>query len=117
MITDKELAEKVALKLGWILNNNKTRWIDDNGFLKSSANKLSENIFSWPTFGLIVEKAESMGWGIQMGNFIWFERLVNNSYYDHTQKDFSIKEHGHIKACCLAFCEIPDHKSIQRKTL
>ncbi len=90
---DKELAEKVAEKLdGW----------DDQ--------KID---FDWPTFGLMVEKAGSMGWLLEMeGEPCCQGPEEYTLYFDQptehiNTEDYSIEEHGHIKACALAFIEIP----------
>lgn len=67
-------------------------------------------VMDWQAFGLMVEKAESMGWNILFqGDRIKFATRDNKEidvWFTPT-KEYSTQEHGHIKACALAFIEIP----------
>ncbi len=58
-------------------------------------------VISWPTFGLIVEKAAEMGWGLCSNCFgISFqkEKVFTELHF--------YAEDGHIKGACVAFNEI-----------
>lgn len=65
--------------------------------------------YTWPIFGLMVEKAEEMGWVFVINNrILYFEKPAWGRYSqlpDCTKK-FNIRTYGHIKACALAFNEI-----------
>lgn len=90
-MNDKELAEKVAEKLG---------------FPKPTANvAFAEFPKNWKVFGLMVEKAGGMGWDFQCkkGLIYFMDWKTISAGFPR-----EIKEHGHIKACALAYLEIPD---------
>jgi len=101
---DKELAEKVALKLGkvaWLLGNKSDRWVwvlaDEDDLL--SYHRLE----SWQVFGLMVEKAAEMGW-----------LFCSNGMGCSFQKEgdftslFTYAGYGYHKSCALGFIEIPE---------
>ncbi len=128
MITEAEInwhevAEETAKNLGWNFQwkgRKSQEWGSglgpmcdhENSFVDDcyvehlmSAHKawlaVPSHIFSWPTFGLIVEKAEEMGWCFMSnGKDFSFQRdkLCTNHFF--------YSEYGHIKAVCLAFNEI-----------
>ena len=112
-MTDEKLAEKVAEKLGWDHSPSKKGSLDH---WKKDIKKcdyfrseyLQTEIFSWPTFGLMIEKAESMNYCIR----VWDTTISFILDCAQDKRDrlptyaYSWKEHGHIKACALAFVEI-----------
>jgi hypothetical protein len=112
VLIDKELAEKVAEKLGWHFDTERkayARFIDGqfDGWICSYLD-LEERIFSWPTFGLMVEDAERRGWCVVIygGDRIEFHRMNAKEHTITTAYDYT--RHGHIKACALAYVEIPN---------
>ena len=63
-----------------------------------------QEIFSWPTFGLMVENAERRGWYLnKICDQYSFKRFEAD--YKHTSL-YMANEHGHIMACALAYVEI-----------
>lgn len=108
---NKELAEKVAEKLGFNKFSGGYMW-----WSHAMEGNEGVEIFSWQTFGLMVEKAESMDFILHLTSHARFRdepkvRVVKKQDGFHPQKiyetkAFSVKEHGHIKACALAFVEI-----------
>ena len=105
---DKELAEKVAEKLG-------LSWYQagDNSYqIYMKGNMTSQPLFSWPTFGLMVEKAEEMGWKINwVADNISFSKndgefLATSQYLTGEKSSDSP-----IKACCLAFLGIFENET------
>lgn len=98
-MTDKELAEKVENRLD----------------LKS---KGGIGVMDWQAFGLMVKDAEKRGWEIHQGGYTRFREITRvrvgkkqdgfKTVRIAETTPFSIKEHGHIKACALAYLEIPN---------
>lgn len=106
-MNDRELAEKVAEKLGWIVVSGDSPfgkcWHDENG-----DHQFEDDFFSWHTFGLMVEDAERRGWlMVCSGGSIYFDACDSVGCYRETDH-YLFKEHGHIKACALAYVEITD---------
>ena len=107
----KELAEKVAKKLGWtrykgwdgifyhperhdsIRGDIDPRTIDEADFL------------SWPTVGLAIADAREREWDVE-----WTCGMVNftNEYRRFCTIAYSTTEHGDIIAILKAYVEIPD---------
>jgi hypothetical protein len=126
-MNDKELAEKVAEKLGWSKGKHGNQvWFKPCGYLGNVPTQtpvmtgaypeLEDVIFKdWNTFGLMIEKADEMGWRLYSGTCIdiyepvfWFVRYWNNGESATETSPHSTKKHGHIKACALAFVELPN---------
>lgn len=64
-------------------------------------------VMDWQAFGLMVEKADQNGFGLKInGGWLSFYKPSLTSHPDDTSH-YSTGEHGHIKACALAFVEIP----------
>jgi len=99
---EKKLAEKVAEKLGW-----RTYTWQEQCYVPEIKGFCVIDFKDWRIFGLMVEKAESMGWDFQCKQgLIYFIdwKTVSAGFPRET------KEHGHIKACAMAFIEIPTNK-------
>ena len=119
----RELAEKVAERLGWELVGNTYNYKEDHpdwhpevNFVRAQFDQMSisitpdnlnSEIFSWPTFGLIIEDAEKRGWRI-----LWDTAVIQ--FHNNRQEDdpdyigtmeYFTTEHGIIKATALAFLE------------
>ena len=113
-MNEKELAEKVAEKLGWKrLNDLLHGGIDlsnDNFVRQILGPHYADDFEVWKVFRLMVEKAEEMGYCLR----IWDTTISFMLDCSQDKRDrlpthtYSWKEHAHIKACCLAFIEIPD---------
>ena len=99
-MSNKELAEKVELanKILQKLDLTMAQPYTDEEFIKET--------FNWPTFGLMVEKAEEMGWKINwVADNISFSKndgefLATSQYLTGEKSSDSP-----IKACALAFLE------------
>lgn len=120
----QEVAEETARNLGWYLKKatkyecNECRtnitgeevyWAKDTAGgsegITSEYWPIERIVFRWETVGQMVEKAEEMGWQIlinQLGIYFHLMRTPKPL----TTHTYSIKEHGHVKAACLAFNEI-----------
>ena len=102
-MTDKDLAKKVAEKLGW-----RTYTWQEQVYAPEIKGFVVVDFEDWKLFGLMVEKAESMGWRVEWDTIMF--RFHNNRSEEQPDfectEDYSTKEHGHIKACALAFIEI-----------
>ena len=111
-MSDKELAEKVAEKLGWYHNVEEGDWTSCGeivGYDEGEAD-LKDMIFDWPTFGLMVEKADKIGWKLNMDRHgaTFGVTCKDPSVFIKNTVTYSINEYGFIKAVCLAFIEIPE---------
>ncbi len=124
---DKELAEKVAEKLGWKYCESCGVWVSKEPFeLQVKADENTQSIMELITTGngmiLMIEKAESMGWTIKITGTYRYEQRIQfhtrrNSYGGTLYMSTTIhetKKHGHIKACALAFVEIPIDKAVDK---
>ena len=92
-VGDRELAEKVAKKLGWH---------EVNIFNK-------DRVFSWPTVGLAIEDARERGWVFETGHegkTVYFFNYYH--FHNDMTETYTIEEHGMVKAILLAYSEIPD---------
>jgi hypothetical protein len=100
-MNDKELAEKVAKKLG----GEFVECGDELHFSKDGFIEGANSFYDWPTFGLMVEDAERRGW-LPTWNYgrFQFDEIAG---IGHTEVYHSV-QHGHIKACALAYLQIPD---------
>lgn len=114
---DKELAEKVAVKLGWKLEDayfgdyTKRGWCPP-GTMEGhcTAEYVSCLLEEWDIFGLMVEKAEEIWWHFQC-----FDRriyFVLSTFKKPTKGEtqtrmYSVQDYGYIKASALAFLNIP----------
>jgi hypothetical protein len=115
-MTDNELAEKVAEKLefGGIGQHKETKnWIMYTPFPSEGEEYKEEHVFSWPTFGLMIEKADERGWELCIKDqYVFFgiplEALEDERDYKQETNEYSIVQHGHIRACALAFIEVPN---------
>ena len=111
-MTDKELAEKVAESLGWVKDGNvwnkwessthsSTKWLEP----LEGKGGIETVVFSWPTFGLIIEKAEEMGWELIITEGkLYFSKDSEKGW--EVTCPFDIKEHGYCKVIALAFLEV-----------
>lgn len=110
--TDQEIAEETARNLGWELTGaipygltvEELVWVDTEDGLHSCEH-IEIEVFSWATFGLIIEKAAEVKYQLLINQLgVYFHRpIFGNLATTHT---CSIKDHGYIKAVCLAFNEI-----------
>ena len=109
-MTDKELAEKVAEKLRGAIGPS-----FGNGLvliIKQPVNIYCHPVFSWPTFGQMVEKAEEMGWKINwVADNISFSK--NDGEFLATSQYLTVEKSSDspIKACALAFLEIFENET------
>ena len=110
-MTDKELAEKIAGHFGYKLVSD-CWW--EKLEERPNSNKipdyeLEEYIFSWPTFGLIIEKAEEMGWHFYCdAGLCGFQNQIYPTEGIRYTDMHSTEKHRHVKATALAFLEIFD---------
>jgi hypothetical protein len=107
-MNDKELAEKVAEKLGW-LSTGQTGWYVPEEMLDwdypVDCIIHGRAVFTWSTFGLMVEDAERRGWRLKINRgWISFYKpaMFNQNETDPLEWDAT------VKACALAYVEIPD---------
>jgi len=96
-MNDKELAEKVAERLGELSKG----WLEIIG---------EEDFFSyWPMFGLMVEDAERRGWQLYISDWdVMFLRAQEPDLMKKTKAhDVWIDDDtfDYIRACALAFLE------------
>ena len=110
-MTDRELAEKVAEKLGRsMFETNSCLYIYQKPIglpTQSAWDYLTQNpeefiqFISWPTFGLMIEDTEKRGWRINiLRDYICFYNFEKMS---GSTPEYLTTEHGHIKACAYAF--------------
>ena len=91
-MNNKELADKVAKKLGW----------------KELPNDIEAFILSWTTVGLVIEDAKDKGWMlIVTPEWVWFQTDQFSHYGILPTEHECLKEHGYVKAILLAYLEIP----------
>lgn len=106
-MNDKEIAEKVAKKLGYHKHKTFGHWVDANNMniMPRTNSCLEQHIFSWPTAGICIEKARDMGWELIVP---WDEELHFARHGTGTTKVFNHIEHDYVKAIIYAFSEIPN---------
>lgn len=98
----QEVAEEVAGNLDYIMRDGE---FEDVYYIGYTHMSIPFKFFSWKTFGLMVEKAEEMGWFLVCGkNGLAF--IKDEPDAPAIISDFQTLEQGHIKACALAFNEI-----------
>ena len=111
-LSDKDLAGKIALKLGWHLTENK-EWMSGS-YMQCCDKDLEARILSGVGFDLIVNKAIEIGWKVK--SFPSNVYFMNCNRFDWTDKSFLIRtgrfkeaEHGSFRSVALAFMQIPDN--------
>ena len=105
-LTDKAIAEKIATHLGYKLVSD--CWWEKlekrPNSIKIPDYELEKHISSWTTFGLIIEKAEEMGWNlIVTEGKVYFSKDSEEGW--EVTCSYTIKERGYFKAVFLAFLE------------
>lgn len=110
-MTNKKLAEKVADGLGWKHNRDATVRCQAGDIICNDW-ALEDHIFSWPTFGLMVERAAEMGWKISwVADNISFSTTDGNFRTTSQYLTGEKSSDSPIKACALAFLEIFDNET------
>lgn len=110
MLTDKELAEKVAEELPTIDDVIFSSHVEI--YFQRSDSPIPIPFYKSPDnytlIGLMVEDAEKDGWEITIQSGYLHFRRIENDKPDVLNLTIgkSIKEHGHVKACALAYIEI-----------
>jgi len=110
----QEVAEETAENLGWKLHkwenfqdaywvgSHKDGWEPVMSYqIYAKPDSLLSVIFSWPTFCLMLQKAEKMGYVFNV-----LDRVLGFDSAKHETGMKNYQEHGHIKACAMAFNEI-----------
>lgn len=110
-IEDLALAEKIAAKFGYVNAGLYFSCVCLNVEFPHSPHELTgEEIFSWPTFGLMVEDAEKRGCSLQIGTsglICFIKAGAKGKNVFHGDID-SMKQDDHIYNCALAYLEIPN---------
>ena len=123
-LSDRELSEKVAGKLGWILMEGKG-WVDKSRLCCADA-KLVDVIFGEKGFLGMKNDASRKRWSLEGwpdDNYFLNRNRSDMAFYPQTEEDifdamkpfmertgkFKSARHGLFRSCALAFIQIPEN--------